>query len=574
MHSKKKWIKFDWKGRYDLDIQKWLIEKESVKKIKESPTAIIYVRVSDRKQVTDWHWLESQEAKCRDWAKANNVTVLKMFSDEWISWANMQREGIEAAINFLTEQSKQWKPVTYFLCTEISRVSRSESVEETGKMKRSIESTWTEIILTVSWMNVSKKTTQDEFYADLQILLAKNERLQIRDRSVNWTKAKLYAWEWCLPIPAWYERVSHRVNWKKQNEIVKVEPQASIIKEWLELFANWVIGSQAELLTYFNEKSLSSNSHVAKPWNLRASFVSRILDISKLYFYAWYIFCPNYWIMQPIAALHSPIINMITLWNIWDRLNWKWTKKAGIRKDNSEKFPLRWIVYCPECWFPMTAATSTNNQRRKYDYYTCKHIGCTNKANIRAEEMHEAYEKFLDKNTLKWGIVNIIDKLLNESLQEKNNTLSKLTEHYQKEIKEIDREILSISDKIWKLNNQKIIAKLESDWANLADKKDELEMKLKENSISSAEYPLLYDRVRTMLISPITIWKHWSVKLIQLHASVLFWWKIYYKKNEGFRTPHFHSLELHSISILSSKFPYGAGDGTRTRNSLLGRQAL
>ena len=33
-------------------------------------------------------------------------------------------------------------------------------------------------------------------------------------------------------------------------------------------------------------------------------------------------------------------------------------------------------------------------------------------------------------------------------------------------------------------------------------------MKLKENSISSAEYPLLYDRVRTMLISPITIWKH------------------------------------------------------------------
>ena len=114
MPSKKK-KKKDWKNKYDFSLEWWLVEKKSYSDLKRNPTAVIYARVSDIKQVMDGNWLESQEAKCRDWAKANNVTVLKMFSDEWISWANMQREGIEAAINFLTEQSKQreeiWKKI-------------------------------------------------------------------------------------------------------------------------------------------------------------------------------------------------------------------------------------------------------------------------------------------------------------------------------------------------------------------------------------------------------------------------------------------------------------------------------
>jgi hypothetical protein len=44
-----------------------------------------------------------------------------------------------------------------------------------------------------------------------------------------------------------------------------VEPQASIVKEGLEMFANGIFVNHRQLLQYFNEKKLQSNYHSPNP---------------------------------------------------------------------------------------------------------------------------------------------------------------------------------------------------------------------------------------------------------------------------------------------------------------------
>ena len=572
--ARKQKNKTKWDNVYDFDLEKWYVEKEKIKKLRQNPTAIIYVRVSDRKQVSEWNGLESQEKNCRDWANNNNVKVLETFSDWWVSWAKMERKWLDAAISYLKEKNKNTQQVTYFLCTELSRISRSELIEETWKIKKAIEDTNVEIILTSSWMNISKRSTTDVFNADVQMILAKNERLVIRDRSIAWTKAKLFSWEWCLPIPVWYERISHKVNWKKKNEIVKLEPQASIIKEWLELFASWVIENQSRLLEFFNKKKLKTNHRAAKPWQIKPSFTQRIFDYEKLYFYAWFIFCPKYDVLEPVLALHEPLISMSTMGKILERLKVKWNIKVWVRKDNSEKFPLRWVLYCPVCWHPMTWGSSRWKMWVYYDYYSCKTKWCTNRENIRAELLHEEYKNLLWSLTVNKSMVKLLDDILDKMVKEKNKHLSKLADRDKKQIAEIDKKIQIASDKFSKATDERILARIEKERWDLEEQRELLVNQLKDYTMNKNETAIIYDRVKTMLVDPVNIWEHFPVSVKVLHAWVLFGGKIYYKKNEGFRTPQISSLNWLIRGLRGVNLTYGAGYGIRTHDPLDHNQML
>ena len=557
---------------YDFDLEKWFVEKEQIKQLRQNPTAIIYVRVSDRQQVNEGNWLESQEKTCRDRAARNGVKVLELFDDKWISWAKLDREWLEKAIAYLKEKNKNYPQVTYFLCSEISRISRSEDINRSWEMKQKIESTNTQIILASSGTNISDQSTFTQVNADFQFVMAKSERLQIRDRSVAGTKAKLYGWDRCLAVPVWYERIHTKVNWKKEDIIRQLEPQASIIKEWLELFANWVLENQARVLEYFNNKKLVTNHRSPKPWDIKPSFVQRLFEPQKLYFYAWYIICPSYGILEPIVANHEPIITRSTMGKILDRLNTKWTKKVWVRKDNSETFPLRWVLYCPNCWQPMTGATSTGRLGWKYDYYFCKN--CKPRENIRANELHEEYKKLLGTFTVKSSMVNLIDDILSNAVKEKNKILVELEKRDKKEIAVLNEKIRLASDKFGKASDEMILSKIQEEWRGLEEEKKALEDKLKDYTIQQKDFDIIYDRVKMMLVNPVDIWENFPVSVKVLQAWVRFGGKIYYKKNEGLRTPQISGLNALICSINSDTLTYGAGYGIRTHDPLDHNQML
>ena len=112
---------------------------------------------------------------------------------------------------------------------------------------------------------MSSKNLNDSFVNDIDIIRAKHERLQTRERSMNGTTSKLYNGIWTFSVPSGYER-RHIKNGRKTEKILEWKhPEAEIIKEGLELFAEGLVTNNTQLLHFFNERSLTSNFHTPNP---------------------------------------------------------------------------------------------------------------------------------------------------------------------------------------------------------------------------------------------------------------------------------------------------------------------
>ena len=574
--SKKK-PKYDVSKKLKFDIEKWeYVERKQYVEAQNNPTAIVYVRVSDQKQVDEGNGLDSQEATCRRRADSKDIKILKVFSDEGKSGADMTRKGLLDAIQYLKQENWKYTKVSYFLCTEVSRISRSENTAETGVMKKRIEDTGVNIITTYTGRNISSTNVSDEFITDIDIAVAKSERLRIRERSLNGSRAKLLNWHWIFDVPAGYERI-HIKNWTKTEKLLqKVEPQASIIKEWLEMFANGVFINNAQLLKYFNDKKLKSNYHSPNPWKLNLMYVKRLFEVEKLYFYAGYILYPNpnYGVTKPVEAVHMPLISLSTANKILKRLNSKWWVKVWPRKDTSELYPLRGLVYCPYCNYPMTARPSKGKMGKIYYYYGCNRKECRDKECINIDKMHSDFEDLLKKLTPKEGIIKLLDWTLKEVFAHKNKIQSNLNNAKKSRIKDIEKEIDGFTKTISNLSRIELIQNVEEKRALLEEEKNTLQGELQDKILNEREFVILYDRIRNIIEDPLSIWELWGVELKMLLVGVLFWWKIYYKKNEGYQTPQISALFGILDHLNGGDITSGAGDETRTRNSLLGRQAL
>ena len=559
--------KFDsWKRDYEYDVHKWMyVKKASVQERDEHPLAIIYVRVSTERQVTEWNWLKSQEDACRRWASQHNVSIVKVFSDDGVSWAITSRKWLNDAIRFLQEENKIDKNIHYFLCTEISRISRSESNMASDSLLHTIWDTWVKIYTTMWWEVVEWLKT------DAELMVSKNYRLEVKERTINWLKSKIYAWEWVFPAPAWYEWIKRKDDSNRYvSVLVKKEPEASVIKEALELFANWAIVSQIWIRKYLQNSVIWKTCSWKELWH---SYAQRLFNVIKLYFYTWQIIYPKYGIFSPIPAKHEPLISLSTLNQILERLNKKWPVRNWERKDLAVNFPLRWLLYCPYCWYPMTWWTS-KWRYDSYDYYWCKRKDCPWRSNISLEEIHKQYKELLLSVKPSNEVIKTIDLVLNEIIRDKNQQLKYVDTENSKRIKEINQKIDELKSLLGKISNTVLIEKTEQEWAELMQEKENLERVSKNRSLSENEIAIVFDRVKTLLTNPIAVRNLWSLDLKRLQAVAFFWDKIYYKKSEGFQTTTFTSLYKALNAFSTNKILHGADYGIRTHDPLDHNQML
>ncbi len=80
---------------------------------------------------------------------------------------------------------------------------------------------------------------------------------------------------------------------------MKDEFKANIIAEGLELFARNVLITRTDLLDFFRDKGLTTNEKNFKG-KLWTSFIEKTFLLHRLFFYAGYIFYPDWDINEPI----------------------------------------------------------------------------------------------------------------------------------------------------------------------------------------------------------------------------------------------------------------------------------
>lgn len=336
--------------------------------------AVVYCRVSSRKQVKEGDGLGSQETRCREYAGYHDLDVVLVFKDD-VSGGSAARPGMTAMLAYLLKHRKTPHVV---IIDDISRLARGMKAHI--QLRDAIAAAGGILVSpSVEFGNDADSELQEYILATVsQHQLRKNaEQTKNRMRS----RAQGGYWVFRSPIGYRYEKIAGHGKM-----LVRDEPLASIVAEAFEGYASGRFESFAEVKRFLEAQA-------AWPKDKRGEVhFERVAELFARPVYAGYISHDD-WGLDLIQGKHEPLISLATWQAAQDRHNGN--AKAPAKKNISDDFPLRGFVTCHCCHQPMTANWS-KGRSKLYPYYLCDTKGCIDyRKSIRKEKIEGEFAALL-----------------------------------------------------------------------------------------------------------------------------------------------------------------------------------
>ncbi len=207
----------------------------------ESKKAVIYCRISGKKQAKDGSGLSSQEHRCRQYADAKGYDVVAVFPDDVSGGGDfMKRPGMVALLRYLDKHPRERFVVIF---DDLKRYARD--VEFHLKLRRMMA----ERGATRECLNFNFEDTPEGKFTETISAAAGEYERETMGRQ-NWQKsvARLeqgYCVQAVPPVGYKYEKSS-----KGGKVLVADEPSASVVRHVFEGFATGHFASVAEVQRY------------------------------------------------------------------------------------------------------------------------------------------------------------------------------------------------------------------------------------------------------------------------------------------------------------------------------------
>jgi site-specific DNA recombinase len=479
--------------------------------------ALIYCRVSSKKQAKEGHGLDSQEARCREYAAANGLEVAAVFPDDVSGGGDfMKRPGMLALLCYLDAQPRGGYVVIF---DDLKRFARD--TEFHLQLRRAFKTRKAE----VKCLNFNFEDTPEGRFIET-ILAAQGEldREQNARQVTQKMRARLMSGYWAFRAPIGY-RYERRAGHGKL--LVRNEPLASIVAEVLEGFASGRLGSITEVKRFLEAQPAfprNSNDEVHE---------TRVIELLSRPIYAGHISVPD-WNLHLVPGKHEPLISLATYQAIQDRR--LGVAKVPARVDLSEEFPLRGFVACGHCGEPLTGCWSKGRSAR-YAYYLCdtRHCAMTRKS-IRREEMEKAFENLLRSLKPSEGLFNLAYQMFRDFWEARIASGNTQGKSLEQDIRLIERKIEALLDRIVDANGEAVIAAYEKRIAEL-----ETQKALMRERIANCGRPLksFGDTYRTafdFLANPYNLWTSPRIEDRRAVLKLVFADRLTWVRGEGYRT--------------------------------------
>lgn len=521
---------------FDTTTGKIIKKADSAVVYEGTPLAVIYCRVSTDGQVTEGHGIDSQEEACRTWCEKNEVEPVKVFKDEGISWTDLQRQGIHKAIEFLKSENAKYTKIKYFVCTETSRISRSENLMATLGLEYKIKDTGAEIIYAFSPM--SSENDEADFLNKIQFVIAANERKKISKRCKNGSRAALLLGKRPFSnVPLWYitYKEEGKKGWKKDRIIEIDSIKAEIIKEGLELFANDILLTKWDLLDFYNKKWLKTDSST-KTGKLYITFIEKLFILHRLMFMAGYMIYPKRDINDLIEAKHPWIISLDTAYKILHKIGSKAIWRKIRTQSETDVFLLRGMVRCPICKNKITTQYSTSHTGKKHPYYCCASKICTGRHSIRKDKMEGDFFDLLKSLQMPKQMIDLFDKCLEQRFLNKKDVFTGQKQEKRNRVREIEAKMKQVEESLLKVSTPGLILKYESDWALLNQEKEQLTEQLDDSLLLENDLLEITKKTKDIFTSPLAFWDLWDLETRQLLVRVWFGDELTYSDQDWYHT--------------------------------------
>ncbi|HMN15273.1 MAG TPA: recombinase family protein, partial [Bellilinea sp.] len=459
--------------------------------------AVIYCRVSSIKQKTVGDGLNSQETRCRDFARMHGYDVLDVFADD-VSGSLIDRPAMKAMLAFIRKRRSKG---TIVIIDDVSRLARG--LEAHLELRTAIEIA-----------GGTLKSPSIEFGKDPDSILVENllasvsqhQRQKNGEQTKNRMKARVQNGYCVTPAPIGYRY--GRVNGRGKL-LMRHEPVASVIQEALEGYASSRFGTQADVMRFLQDNPMFPKGAKGIVTN------QRVAQILNQPLYAGYLEMPS-WDISLRPAQHEALVSFQVWQRIQDRLSGGF---YAPRKTNvNEDFPLRGHVACDDCGTPLTACWSKGSHQ-KHPYYLCPKRGCPSYGkSIRRAKIEGEFEALLKTLVPSEKLVRVAGMMFRDLWNHRLTQSEANAKAMASQIIKVQRQIDQLLDRIADVTVASVMGAIEKRIEKLEYEK----LALQERMAESARPKTSFDKtLRTALSFLANPWNLWASGQLDQRKAVL-----------------------------------------------------
>lgn len=476
--------------------------------------ALIYCRVSTRKQQEDGHGLESQELRCREYAKRQGYAVERVFHDSFTGGGDFaERPAMQALLAYLDEHPATDYVVVFDDLKRFARDVRFHWQLRTELQARSAS---------VECPNFRfEETPEGEFIETILAAQGELERKQNKRQTVQKMKARLLAGYWPFHHPPGYRFVKSA---ERGRVLVPFEPEAALIAEAFEAFGSGRFQEQCEVECFLEERGFKKRVY---PSQVRR-ILSRVL-------YAGYVEYEP-WGISRRKAQHEGLVSLETFERVQERLEAR--APVRLRVDYRPDFPLRGFVLCASCGRFLTASFSTGRGGR-YPYYRCNNQGCHEYSKgIPSGRMEEQFAELLKDIEPHPYVLDLTEAIACESWQERMAGGGGERERWERERRLCETEIERVATRAARTENERLLTAYEGRVADFEKRIQRLTERLERQETNEPDFGTALKEVLGFVKSPYDIWDSGDLTDRRMVLSLAFEDSISYDREAGFGTPN------------------------------------
>lgn len=450
-------------------------------------TALIYTRVSSSKQKTQGSGNESQEIRCREFAKQNGWLVSFVFEDTFTGAGDfMNRPAMRDLINYVKNNTHK-KFVVVF--DDLKRLSRDTVAFIT------LIALFKDLDVRIECLNHKfEDTPEGEFIRTILAAHGQLERKQNARQVTQKTEAHLLNGDWPYKAPNGYTATNITGN---KIRICFINETGKGIQMGLRGFASGRFKTISELARYFCENKYIINRSYNGAWDITRSMLQNA-------FFAGYVHKPEKGVVM-VKGKHEAMITLEEHETNLKRLEKEISgeKQYQLFRDD---FELRQLVRCSACGRKLRSAKSKGRSKYYY-YYTCRIRGCLNEnINISSTDLHNQLYATLRSIESSEEVVRMGTQAFSEALEEVIKEKGLHDSEIQKTMDEINTQLEVLINSITKIQNEIALRGIEAKIEELDMRRKVLEDKKSRIVTIDNKSRTAFKEMSEFLISPYKIW--------------------------------------------------------------------
>lgn len=349
--------------------------------------AVVYCRVSTKKQMVKENSLDGQELECKELADKYGFVIRSFFAEDKTGTSTARAE-YQKMISYI----KRNKNITVLIVWKRDRLSRNrEDYVLLNKVLRERG------IKTYAFHGNNGDSASDIAEQFQEVNRANEESDTIGERAILGIKMSIRKGRWPHRVPLGYKRD------KPQNgygNLIPDKKTSPLIIYAFNLMASGKYSQRAVRKMLKNRNLQVKNTTLSKM--LHNSFYCGLIRSKH--------------VKSPVKGIHEPLISKA----LFDKAQHVMTKgyPKVSKAAKTAELSLTSFVYCSHCKRPLTGAHKRKPSGKEYDYYWCPNPGCLF---FRKEILNDAFKALLIRIKPAKGIALLYEKKVNEFWEKENS---------------------------------------------------------------------------------------------------------------------------------------------------------